>query len=141
MPLQQKTFSFITKKPIEIIEMTTGVKEFVESSGYRNGLLTVSSPHTTLGVVINERCERLQEDMIDFLRRLVPAGGDYRHNQVALDGRPNAHSHLLSLLLPSQLTFVVSEGQLLLGEWQSVFAIELDGPRSTRKIQMTLMEV
>jgi secondary thiamine-phosphate synthase enzyme len=133
------TLTFTTQKPIEIIDITLFVKEFVEKIGLKEGLLTVASPHTTVGVVLNEHCEKLEQDMIDFLGRLAPPQAGYRHDQVASDGRPNAHSHLLSLLLPSQLTIVVSGGKLNLGTWQSLFLIELDGPRSSRKLNLTLM--
>jgi secondary thiamine-phosphate synthase enzyme len=139
MPFHHHTLTFTTKNPIEIIDITASVKKFVEEVGVQEGLLTVASPHTTVGVVINERCEKLEQDMINFLGRLAPAQAAYQHNQVASDGRPNAHSHLLSLLLPSQLTIVISGGKLNLGKWQSVFMIELDGPRPERKVNLSLM--
>src|SRR3989338_1004717 len=99
--------------------------------------------------------------MVDFLVRLVPPDGEYRHNLVAGDGRPNAHSHILSLMVPSQVTLVlhrqnlmvrtvphlqlsrerdvVEDGELDLGSGQSIFAIELDGPRKSREIALTAM--
>lgn len=134
----QKNLEIASSQPIDFIDITESVRAFVRSSNAGDGLLTVASLHTTLGLVLNERCEELQKDMIDFLRRLAPPEIRYRHNQVAPDGRPNAHSHLISLLLPSQLTIVVSGGRLSLGEWQSIFAVELDGPRPVRKIHLTL---
>lgn len=133
------TLTIATKKPIEVIDLTDLVREFVAKSGCDSGLLHVMSPHTTMGLSVNERCERLQEDMIDFLGRIAPAQADYRHNRIAVDGRPNAHSHLLSLFLPGQLTLMVDGGQLKLGDWQSLFAIELDGPRPLRKIELNLI--
>ncbi|MFO1518223.1 MAG: secondary thiamine-phosphate synthase enzyme YjbQ [bacterium] len=141
MSFQQHIFSFSSSKPLQILEITGVLREFVESSGVERGLLSVASPHTTVAVMINERCEKLQEDMIDFLGSWIPAQGDYRHNRVAVDGRPNAHSHLLSMAMPSQVSIVVSGGKLDLGQWQSVFAVELDGPRPERKIRLTLIGV
>lgn len=137
MPFREHSFSLATIKPLEVVDVTSQVKSFVEACGLKAGLLHVASRHTTMGVVINERCEKLQEDMIDFLKRLAPPGRDYRHDTVASDGRPNAHSHLLSLVLPSQVTMSVANGRLNLGEWQSLFAVELDGPRPSRKIHLT----
>ena len=42
---------------------------------------------------------------------------------------PNAHSHLMHLLLSTSETIPVIDGRLALGTWQRVFMVELDGPR------------
>lgn len=139
MTFTRHTIRLRTKNSLEVADITPQVKEFAQSCGLRDGLIVVASRHTTFGVVVNERCEKLQADMIDFLKRLAPAEGEYRHNRVAGDGRPNAHSHLLSLMVPSQVTLVVEDGGLDLGSWQSIFAVELDGPRKSREIALTAM--
>jgi len=161
MTFLRHTIRLQTTKAVEVVDITSQVRDFTKSSGLRDGLIVVASRHTTLGVAINERCEKLQADMVDFLVRLVPPDGEYRHNLVAGDGRPNAHSHLLSLMVPSQVTLVlhrqnlmvrtvphlqlsrerdvVEDGELDLGSWQSIFAIELDGPRKSREIALTAM--
>uniref|UniRef100_A0A7S2WUY0 Secondary thiamine-phosphate synthase enzyme n=1 Tax=Rhizochromulina marina TaxID=1034831 RepID=A0A7S2WUY0_9STRA len=41
----------------------------------------------------------------------------------------NAHSHLLSMLLGSSETIPVAGGAMVLGQWQSVMLVDLDGPR------------
>jgi len=137
MSFKHHQLTLETKQPIEIREITPLVKDFVTGLPSKDGILIVASPHTTLGVVLNERCEELQKDMLEFLRRLAPAEGRYLHNRVAVDGRPNAHSHLLSLVIPSQVTLVVAQGRLQMGEWQSIFAVEMDGPRRERKIELS----
>jgi thiamine phosphate synthase YjbQ (UPF0047 family) len=43
--------------------------------------------------------------------------------------RPNGHAHCRALLLPSSACLNVNGGRLLLGRWQRVFFVELDGPR------------
>ena len=133
------TFNLSTSKPIEIINLTKQACEFAEKSGLKNGLLTVSTQHTTMAVKINENCENLLQDIESFLGKLAPANQDYLHNLYTKDGRPNAHSHLLSLLLSSQETIPLIDGKLSLGKWQSIFSIELDGPRPERKINFALM--
>ncbi len=140
MRFSSQVFTFSTTRSIEIIDFTLQLGQWVESQSIQNGILQIASQHTTVGLVINEQCEELQKDMIDFLTRLVPPQKpDYRHDRIAGDGRPNTHSHLLSLLIPSQQTLVIKEGNLQLGQWQSLFAIELDGPRPERKIHLTLI--
>jgi secondary thiamine-phosphate synthase enzyme len=43
--------------------------------------------------------------------------------------RANGHAHCRALLLPSSASLNVSRGRLVLGQWQRVFFVELDGPR------------
>ncbi|MGH2369663.1 MAG: YjbQ family protein, partial [Chloroflexota bacterium] len=42
--------------------------------------------------------------------------------------RVNGHSHCRSLLLGASETVPVAGGRLLLGRWQRIFLVELDGP-------------
>mmetsp|Transcript_21545 Transcript_21545/g.24493 ORF Transcript_21545/g.24493 Transcript_21545/m.24493 type:complete len:253 (+) Transcript_21545:198-956(+) len=41
----------------------------------------------------------------------------------------NSHSHLLSMLLGSSETIPVVNGEMVIGQWQSVLLVDLDGPR------------
>jgi thiamine phosphate synthase YjbQ (UPF0047 family) len=41
----------------------------------------------------------------------------------------NAHSHLISMLLGSSESIPVVEGAMVIGQWQSVLLVDLDGPR------------
>ncbi|MBL7685092.1 MAG: YjbQ family protein [Deltaproteobacteria bacterium] len=139
MIFQQHILSIESKSPIEMVDLSSRVESWVETLSIQNGILVVASQHTTMGVVLNEYCEKLQEDMLQFLQSLAPAQKDYAHNRVAVDGRPNAHSHLLSLVIPSQLTLVIQDHKIQKGNWQSIFAVELDGPRSERQVYLTVV--
>ncbi len=52
----------------------------------------------------------------------------------------NCHSHLIAMLLGSSEAIPVSDGQLMLGTWQSVIMAELDGPR-TRTVAVSVTGV
>jgi secondary thiamine-phosphate synthase enzyme len=130
---------FATAEPIQVLDITDQVRAWVAQSGIRDGLLTLISAHTTARVNINEREKQLQRDMITFLKRLVPRDGDYLHNLAPIDGRDNAHSHLLGLFMNTAETIPVAAGALMLGEWQSIFFIELDGPRPRRGLDLQLL--
>jgi thiamine phosphate synthase YjbQ (UPF0047 family) len=41
----------------------------------------------------------------------------------------NAHSHLLSMILGSSESIPVHQSKIVLGQWQSVMLVDLDGPR------------
>ncbi len=128
--------SLRTDAPIEIIDITDQVKQVLARHRIRNGQLTICSTHTTAFLALNEREPMLQHDMVDFLAKLAPCDSDYRHNQNPVDGRLNAHSHLLGLFMNSSETILVSNGELLLGGWQSIFFVELDGPREERTLMV-----
>ncbi|KAL3932715.1 MAG: hypothetical protein SGBAC_010720 [Bacillariaceae sp.] len=41
----------------------------------------------------------------------------------------NAHSHLLSMLLGNSESVPVIDGEMVIGQWQSILLVDLDGPR------------
>ncbi|NTV05033.1 MAG: YjbQ family protein [Chlorobiaceae bacterium] len=138
MQIITHTIKTKTSRPIEIIDITADVSSAVMSSGLDRGQITVISLHTTAFININEKEERLLEDMEIFLKRFAPKDGNYRHNLNPIDGRDNAHSHLLGLFMNSSETIPFAGGKMLLGQWQSLFFIELDGPREERNILLQI---
>jgi secondary thiamine-phosphate synthase enzyme len=128
-----------TTRALEILDLTVMVRHWVRETGVRQGLLTVMSPHTTARITINEREVALQQDMVAWLEQLAPADRPYGHNRAPVDDRANAHAHLLGLFLNATESVPVVSGELVLGSWQSLFLIELDGPRPLREVQMHLL--
>jgi secondary thiamine-phosphate synthase enzyme len=139
MNILRTRIELATTEPIEIIDITGQVRDFVASTAVRDGLLTLSCLHTTARVNVNEREPQLQRDMLTYLKRLIPRDGDYLHNLAPIDGRDNAHSHLLGLFMNSSETIPVANGELVLGGWQSIFFIELDGPRERRGLELQIL--
>lgn len=140
MALHRHRFALTTTRPIEIVDLTDLVRQWVRDTGVRSGLLTVMSPHTTARVTLNEREAELQQDMVRFLERIAPASEPYGHNREPVDDRLNAHAHLLGLFMTASETIPVHDGELEIGGWQSLFFIELDGPREKREVLLHLME-
>lgn len=135
--------SIDTQQGISIHNITREVIGLIRDSGIRNGLVAVTSQHTTTALTINEDEERLRSDIRDYLERLAPADRPYLHNDIHLrdcdpDEPENAHSHLLAMLLGSSETLAIVEGELVLGQWQSIMLLELDGPR-TRRVSVQVM--
>ena len=130
--------SLETNGRFEFVDITDMVRDAVSKSGVEEGIVTVFSQHTTCAVKINERCDRLQKDMLTHLENAVP-GLEYKHDEDTLDGRPNARGHLMSMLLCASETMPVSGGKPALGGWQSVFFVELDGPRPVRKLTVKVI--
>jgi len=123
-----------TGNGISIHNLMPGLREAIAASGIENGFVTVTSQHTTTAVAINEDEERLREDVKRLLTRLIPPDDRYLHNDIALrdcapDEPENAHSHLAAILLGSSEVIPLANGELVLGQYQSVMLYELDGPR------------
>ena len=132
---------FETHAPIQFVDITDEVADLVRVSGLREGVANVFSRHTTAAVCIQEAEPLLLEDLREFLQRSAPAHAHYRHNDFRVrtvhmhdDESPNGHSHCLQLMLGSSESIPVADGELLLGTWQRIFLVELDGPRTSREV-------
>jgi secondary thiamine-phosphate synthase enzyme len=134
---------FETSHATEFVDVTKLVRQEVRRSGLRTGRVHLQSMHTTLGLAINENEPLLLRDFQKLLERLAPDDAGYEHDdfarrfEISIDEPVNGHAHCRQLLLTGFATLLVEEGQLLLGRWQSVFAVELDGPRH-RELAMQL---
>lgn len=139
MKIIHQEISLATTEPVQVVDITAQVRLALESTGIRDGLLTLISPHTTARINLNEQEEMLQRDMLEFLTGLVPRERDYLHNRNPVDGRDNAHAHLLGLFMNASETVPIADGRLNLGGWQSIFFIELDGPRPERQVRLQFL--
>jgi secondary thiamine-phosphate synthase enzyme len=126
----------------ELYNLTQMIRDFVRSSGVRAGSVMVSSLHTTCAILINEWQEALVHDVKAYLSNLISKEDYYRHNDPAWSDcdRHNADSHLRTLLLGMNLNLQIADGEVVLGEWQSIILAELDGPRE-RSIRLQAMGV
>ena len=124
-----------SSRQTEFLDLTGQLQRAVEKAGLLNGRVHLQTLHTTLGLAVNENEPLLLADLEAMLRRLVPAEATYLHDDFSLrrgvpaDEPANGHAHARNLLLQPSLTLLVEDGEVLVGQWQSVFAVELDGPR------------
>lgn len=123
-----------TSQRVQILDITRDVQEIVQGCSLSKGLVNIFSPHSTSAIIVNENEQRLLADLKDSLESLVPKDGNYGHN--IIDN--NADAHLRSLIMGGSQSIPFENGNLELGTWQSIFFLELDGPRN-RKITLTLL--
>ena len=115
------------------------MRRVVRESGMRCGQVSVDSNHTTAAIRLQENEPLLLEDLKDMLGTLAPRDKYYRHNDFDIrtvnmhpDEPKNGHSHCQQILLSTSETIPLIDGGLQMGEWQSVFLIELDTARARR---------
>jgi secondary thiamine-phosphate synthase enzyme len=124
-----------TDRPLQLVDITELVAERVRRSGIEHGLVCVQTLHTTTGILVNEGEPLLAEDLKEALERLAPRGIPYAHDDITrrADAGPaeaiNGHAHCKALLLAPSVTLTAVNGRLVLGRWQRVFLVELDGGR------------
>ncbi|WP_456394927.1 secondary thiamine-phosphate synthase enzyme YjbQ [Thermococcus sp.] len=118
--------SIETSRKFEIVDITGDVQRLVWKSGITEGIVVVFTRHTTTGLLINENENGLLLDIKEKMEELIPEGAGYAHDSID----SNAHSHLRAgLLLNPEVIVQVEEGELVLGTWQRILFVELDGPR------------
>jgi len=122
--------SISSTERFQLIDITGMVEEVVSRSGVERGICLVYAPHATAAIIANEHEAGLIRDMIDVIKTLFPPDKPWRHNRID----DNAHAHLASAIIGASRIFPVRNGRLIRGTWQNIFLVELDGPRSTRRI-------
>jgi secondary thiamine-phosphate synthase enzyme len=133
-----------TSAGLAFVDVTAQVAAIVERSGIAEGLVSVQSLHTTAAVVVNENEPLLLHDLRAALERAAPRHLSYRHDDftqraaVPPDEPANGHAHCQALFLRASETLGVAGGRPRLGQWQRVFLVELDGPR-TRTLAVTVL--
>ena len=121
-----------TNKNFEITDITSRINELIEID---EGIISIFSKHSTSAIVVNENESGLLNDLEFLLNNLVSDKFSYEHDRID----NNAKSHLKSFLLSSSECLPIKNSKLDLGTWQSVFFIELDGPRRNRTVTLTMV--
>jgi len=115
----------------EFIHITQHVRQCLEESGIREGLVLVNAMHITASVFINDNESGLHEDYERWLEELAPHEplSRYKHN---LTGEDNGDAHLKRQVMGREVVVAVTEGQLDFGPWERIFYGEFDGKRRKR---------
>ena len=126
-------FSVRTRQRTEMVDITGDVQGIVRSSGVRDGICVVCCPHTTAGITVNENADpSVVRDMLKETNKIVPFEDGYEHSE------GNSAAHIKSSLFGASETFIVENGDLMLGTWQGIYFAEFDGPR-TRNVRVQVI--
>ncbi len=130
-----KIMDIQTTTRTELIDITDRVRTIVKENGIKDGICVISTRHSTGSIIINENERGLRNDILEMLENLIPENKSYAHNQID----NNAHAHLRAVLLGMSEIVPIEDGHLVLGTWQSIFFVELDGPRK-RSVNIKILE-
>jgi secondary thiamine-phosphate synthase enzyme len=115
-----------TGKVRALVDLTHEVRSFVQDEG--DGLVNISIPHATAGLVLMELGSGSDEDLWERLDALLPRDQRYTHSH----GSPgHGADHLLPAFISPTLTLPVIDGEVSLGTWQSIVLVDpnVDNPR------------
>ncbi len=133
-----KTITIQTSSGESLTNVTTHVKDAVRESGVKEGICVVYVPHTTAGLLINSAMDKnTAVDIIEDLHRLVPTRVDFHH---VYDTPADASGHIKASLVGGSQSLIVTGGELLLGDSQSVLFFEFDGPRKRQLLVRVVSE-
>ena len=132
MTIKTHSLKLNTNKNFEIIDITSRINELID---VEEGIISIFSRHSTSAIVVNENESGLLRDLEATLNNIITDKFTYEHDRID----DNAKSHLKSFLLSSSECLPIKNNRLDLGTWQSVFFIELDGPRRNRTISLIMI--
>ena len=119
-----RTFTVTTQRKDQVVDITDTVENYLQEEKNADGLCSLFVAHTTCALTTADLDPGTDRDLLDALRRLLPHIS-YRHPH----DPSHTPDHILSSLLGPSLVIPYARHQLLLGTWQRVILVELDGPR------------
>ena len=106
-----------------LFEFTGALQRFVRESRLKEGLATAFCRHTSCSLLIQENADPdVQEDLMEFFRRLVPEGMDWIVHRT--EGPDDMPAHIRAALTQTSISIPVADGAPLLGTWQGIFLFE-----------------
>jgi len=133
--MMHETIHLSTRSREVLVDITGQVEDLVRRSGIRDGLVNIYAQGATAAVMIQENWDdSVQTDVVELLRKLIPQGV-WRHD--AQDG--NGDAHLKAGLVGPSESVPLNDGRLGLSRWQNIFFCEWDGPRSDRRVVVSVM--
>ena len=123
----------------DIQDITEEVNRIVGRSGIQDGQVGACIVGSTGSLTTIEFEPGVVQDLKDAIHRLAPRELAYAHELAWHDG--NGHSHVQAALLGPSIALPIRRGQLRLGTWQQVVAINHDNRARRRSIELTLWGV
>jgi len=124
-----------TKKNKEVVDITEIINDFLKNEKKDNGLVYIFVLHTTCALTTADLDPGTDLDMLDAFEKIIPQL-KYRHPH----NPSHVKDHIMSSIIGTHLILPFENKKLVLGTWQRVVLVELDGPRE-REIYLKIIEV
>jgi secondary thiamine-phosphate synthase enzyme len=117
------TLTVTTRKKREVLDITGAIESLLEKN-QATGICNLFILHTTAALTTADLDPGTDLDMLDAFEATIPKLR-YRHPH----NPAHVPDHILSALIGTSVTLPFERGKILLGTWQRIVLIELDGPR------------
>ncbi len=119
--MQKQVLKLRTSKKNQILDITRLIEENLKE---KDSKVTISIPHTTAAVTINENYDDdVKRDFVFFLNELYPNHPNFKHQE------GNSDAHIKASVVGRSETLFIIDSALDLGRWEGVWFCEFDGPR------------
>ena len=119
----------------QLVDITERVRAQVARSQVRNGLCSLYAQGATAALMVQENDDpNITLDVLDCLAAVAP-DGRWRHDRVDHNGA----AHLKAGIVGPSESIPIRDGQLGLSTWQNVFLCDFDGPRTQRRVLLTIV--
>jgi secondary thiamine-phosphate synthase enzyme len=118
-------------------DITNEVRKFVKESGRKEGAVLVFSIGSTGAITTIEYEPGLKKDFPRIMDKVAPYGEDYEHHKTWHDD--NGSSHVKASIVGASLIVPFKDGELLLGTWQQIVAINFDTRARRREVVLQIM--
>jgi len=116
--------SIKTRNKREVLDITDLVEDQLGKNGSASGVCHLLVLHTTAALTTADLDPGTDLDMLDAFEAMIPKLR-YRHPH----NPAHVPDHILSALIGTSLSLPFDKRKLLLGTWQRIVLVELDGPR------------
>jgi secondary thiamine-phosphate synthase enzyme len=137
MPVHSAQLRVSTEGDGDIIDITRGVQEVVQTSGANNGIVNVFVAHSTAAIGLIEYEPGGVRDLKELMDRLVAPDASYHHNEMQSD--TNAHAHLQAAVIGPSETVPLKDGRLVTGTWQQFVLLDFDDTPRERTVMVQVL--
>ena len=128
-----RRISVKTRNKREVLDITDTVEALLEKNHVKGtGICNLFILHTTAALTTADLDPGTDLDMLDAFEAMIPKLR-YRHPH----NPAHVPDHILSSLIGPSVALPFEHGKILLGTWQRIVLIELDGPRE-RELVLTV---
>ena len=121
--------TFYSTKKKQVLDITDKVQTLLTKKKIKTGLCHLFILHTTACLTTADLDPGTDLDLLDALEAIIPKL-KYRHPH----NPAHVCDHINSSIIGPTVLLPVQDGNLVLGTWQRVILVELDGPRERQVV-------
>jgi secondary thiamine-phosphate synthase enzyme len=132
-----ETIAISTKGHADIINITAQVSGHLTQTNLKSGIVTLFVTGSTAAIMTIEDESGLRADFQEIWEDIIPSTESYHHDKIWNDA--NGYAHLRASITGPSLVIPFKDGQLMLGRWQQIVAVDFDNRSRQRTVAVQIM--